>query len=90
MRRARLGEIIVADHSKVEAAPIMATVDYIKVGRTAHELGQRHGRDAHEYATKLAAEALAEGNDEEYEFWRAVELSLRPREGSNQSTNHNA
>jgi hypothetical protein len=67
----------------------MARVDYIEVGRTAHELLQRHGRNAHEYAARLAAEALAEGKDEEYEFWRAVELSVTPRGASNQSTYNN-
>ena len=37
----------------------MASVDFIEVGRTAHELALRHGWIAHEYAAKLAAEALA-------------------------------
>lgn len=68
----------------------MAIVDYIEVGRTAHELLHRHGWNAHEFAAKLAAEALAEGNDEEYEFWRAVEIAVTPRGGSNQSTYNDA
>ena len=68
----------------------MSKVDCIEVGRTAHELLRRHGWNAHEYAAEPAAEALAEGKDEEYEFWRAVELDVTPREGSNQSTHNNA
>ena len=63
-------------------------VDYIEVSRKAHELLHRHGRNAHLHAAKLAAEALAEDNDEEHEFWRAVELMVKPREGSNQSTDN--
>lgn len=73
-------EIWVADRLAGEA-PTMARVDYIEVGRTAHELHHRHGRNAHEFASRLAAEALADGKDEEYEFWRAVELHVTPREG---------
>jgi hypothetical protein len=61
----------------------MASVDFIEVGRTAHELALRHGWIAHEYAAKLAAEALAAGKGQEYEFWRAVELLLTPRGSSN-------
>jgi hypothetical protein len=68
----------------------MARVDYIEVGRTAHELLHRHDWNAHEYAARLAAEALAEGKDEEYEFWRAVEVAVTPREGSNQRTHNHA
>ena len=68
----------------------MATVDYIEVGRTAHELLHRHGRNAHEYAVKPVAEAFAEGNDDEHEFWRAVELAVTTGGGSNQNTNNDA
>jgi hypothetical protein len=41
---------------------------YIEVGRVAHELIHRHGRNACRYAAKLAAEALAEGMIEDSEF----------------------
>jgi hypothetical protein len=57
-------------------------VDYVEVGRTAHELESRMGWHAHVHAGKLAAEALAAGNRDEYEFWNAVEASLKPRSGS--------
>jgi hypothetical protein len=58
----------------------MAGVDYIEVGRTAHELSKRMGWIiAPKYAARLAEEALANGRVEEYEFWRAVELALTIR-----------
>ena len=57
----------------------MAAVDYSEVSRKAHELGHAHGLNAHKYAAKLAAEALAEGKIEEHAFWKAVEASLIPR-----------
>ena len=57
----------------------MPKVDYIEVSREAHELAHTHGRNAHKYAVKLAADALAEGKSEEYEFWKAVEATLKPR-----------
>ena len=72
---------VVADHS-VEAVPILASADYIEVGRTAHELQVRHGWNARGYAAKQAAEALAEGKIQAHEFWRAVELHLTPRGSS--------
>jgi hypothetical protein len=34
----------------------------IEVGRKAHELAARHGWNAHKYAAKIAAEALAAGD----------------------------
>jgi hypothetical protein len=51
----------------------------IEVGRMAHELAERHGWNAHKYAAKMAAEALAAGEMEEHDFWKMVELSLTPR-----------
>jgi hypothetical protein len=53
--------------------------DFIEVGRAAHELVSRHGLNAYLYASRLAAEALAEGRAEEADFWKAVEVSLKPR-----------
>ena len=73
-----------------EDVPVVASVNFIEVGRKAHELELRHGWNAHEYAAKLAAGALAEGKDQEYEFWRAVELHLTPRGNSSKSVNSNA
>ena len=61
----------------------MTKPDYIEGGRKAHELAHSHGWDAHKYAAKLAAEALAEGKTEESGFWKAVEASLTPRKESN-------
>jgi hypothetical protein len=61
----------------------VAKPDYIEVSRKAHELRHSHGWNAHKYAAKLAAEALAEGKTEECEFWKAVEATLKPRKESN-------
>lgn len=55
-------------------------VDYIEVGRQAHELAAAHGADgARRYAAKIAAEALSNGNVEKHAFWRSVEMSLTIR-----------
>ena len=54
-------------------------LDYIEVSRVAHELGGRHGRDAHLYAERYAQLASSQGNAEEYAFWHAVAQSLMPR-----------
>jgi len=53
--------------------------DYVEVGREAHELAHRLGRDAYRYAAKLAADALEEGKLEASGFWKAVEMALTPR-----------
>jgi hypothetical protein len=53
--------------------------DYIEVGRAAHELSSRHGKSAHIYAEKFAAQASSKGNVEEYAFWRLVAKTLEPR-----------
>ena len=53
--------------------------DYTEVSRAAHELSQRHGREAHLYAERYAQQASREGGSEEHDFWRAVVKSLRPR-----------
>jgi hypothetical protein len=57
----------------------MGTVDYVEVGRTAHQLRRDHGHDAHVYAAKLSREAEAEGKAAEAEFWKAVSAALTPR-----------
>ena len=54
-------------------------VDWVEVARKAHELVLRHGPNAYKYAAQLAAAALAEGETEECEFWKAVEMSITPR-----------
>ncbi len=53
--------------------------DYVEVNRKAHELANSHGRVAHSYAAKLAAEALYQNETEEHQFWKAVEAALVPR-----------
>jgi hypothetical protein len=55
----------------------------IEAGRREHELAERHGWNAHKYAAKMAAEALAAGDKEEHDIWKMVESSLTPRESSN-------
>lgn len=54
-------------------------IDWIAVDRKAHELSERHGRPAHQYAARLASEALADGDEDEHRFWQAVEGTLKPR-----------
>jgi len=59
---------------------MMSEVDYVMVGRKAHELVAAHGPDgARRYAAKLAAEALAGGSVDEHDFWKAVAMSLTIR-----------
>jgi hypothetical protein len=59
-----------------------AKLDYIEVSRAAHELGERHGREAHLYAARYAQEASSQGSAEEHAFWHAVAQSLMPRSTS--------
>jgi len=54
-------------------------VDYVEVGRKAHELSERHGALAFHYASKLAAEAANDPDKREHLFWKAVASSLQPR-----------
>jgi hypothetical protein len=54
-------------------------IDFTEVGRQAHELGLRHGRDAHYFAAKLALQAQSNGRTDEHAFWKAVERTLTPR-----------
>ena len=53
--------------------------DYIEVLRAAHELGERHGDDAHLYAKRYAEQASNHGDPEQHAFWHAVARSLAPR-----------
>jgi hypothetical protein len=53
--------------------------DHIEVSRAAHELGERHGRDAHVCAERCAERASKQGDAEEQAFWIAVVRSLMPR-----------
>jgi hypothetical protein len=57
----------------------MSAVDYVEVGRTAHQLAKDHGRSAYLYAAKLAGEAEAKGEAVEAAFWKAVSDALKPR-----------
>ena len=50
-----------------------------QVGQTAPEIQDRHGRNAHSYAGKLANKAIAAGKQAEAEFWMNVENALKPR-----------
>lgn len=58
-----------------------APVDYVEVGRKAHELEASHGGRAWDCAARLALEASEAGESAEAEFWRAVSASLQPRGG---------
>jgi hypothetical protein len=64
----------------------MTEPDRIEVSRTAHELAERHGWNAHSYAARLAAAALAEGKVKEHEFWKRVEAALTPRGSTEQKS----
>jgi hypothetical protein len=70
--------------SAAEATTVKAVTrpDPIEVGRKAYELERSHGRTAHVYAARLATEALAEGQTEEYDFWTAVAGALTPRDSN--------
>ena len=57
----------------------MDNVDYIEVGREAHQLASTYGRDAWIYAGRWEKLAAEEGKFEEAAFWRAVSVSLKPR-----------
>jgi hypothetical protein len=58
----------------------MAEIDYVEVGRAAHELVASHGAHAAgPYAAKLAKRAKDTGNADEQAFWEAVVASLEPR-----------
>lgn len=54
-------------------------VDYVEVGREAHQLSSTYGRDAWLYAGRWEKMAADEGKLEEAAFWSAVTAALRPR-----------
>ena len=54
-------------------------IDWVEVGRASHELGERHGRNAHVYALGLANKAKTAGDLDAARFWHAVHAALRPR-----------
>jgi hypothetical protein len=57
----------------------VSEVDYVEVGRRAHELSYTHGHTARGYADRQAQLALAAGKTDEYAFWKAVAQSLTAR-----------
>ena len=58
---------------------LQAEIDWIEVSREGYELEQRHGRNAHVVAAKLADKAEAAGDVKAAQFWRAVTSSIAPR-----------
>lgn len=54
-------------------------VDYVEVGREAHQLSSTYGRDAWIYAGRWEKMAADECKLEEAAFWNAVATSLKPR-----------
>ena len=58
-----------------------SNVDYIEVGRKASELESNYGREgAHAHAGRLAVEAARDGEPNNHDFWRAVQLTLTSRD----------
>ncbi|MGM4964401.1 hypothetical protein AB7714_12895 [Tardiphaga sp. 1201_B9_N1_1] len=57
----------------------MAELDYIEVGREAHELSHAHGRNAYLHADRQAQWALEASEADEHTFWQAVAAALKPR-----------
>lgn len=55
------------------------TIDWVEVGRVAHQVELDHGSNAYSYAAWVAAKAKEESRLVESEFWAAVAASLRPR-----------
>jgi hypothetical protein len=54
-------------------------VDYVEVGREAHQLASTYGWDAWLYASRWEKMATNEGKLEEAAFWHAVVAALKPR-----------
>jgi hypothetical protein len=52
---------------------------WLEVGRAAHQLELDHGRNAYNYAEKIAIKAEQDGIKEDAMFWNAVSASLKPR-----------
>jgi hypothetical protein len=67
------------DDAMTEANPKQA-IDWIEVGRVAHELELRHGRNAPSFAAKLADQAERDGQISGAVFWRSVSAALSPRD----------
>jgi hypothetical protein len=57
----------------------MTPVDYLQVGRVAHQLRIDHGPTAYLCADKMAREAELEDKPDQAAFWGAVSGSLAPR-----------
>lgn len=57
----------------------MTEPDYVEVGLVSHELGVRHGAFALSYAQKMVERANMADDEKAVAFWRAVVVSLRPR-----------
>jgi hypothetical protein len=55
------------------------SADLIEVARVAYELGMRHGKNAFQYAQRLAGEALSAGQAQEAGFWQVVSDHLKTR-----------
>jgi hypothetical protein len=50
-----------------------------EVGRASHELLHRCGKDAHKLAAQRAEAARLEGDLELAQFWKWVEVAVKPR-----------
>lgn len=59
--------------------------DYIEVGRAAHDLSDRHGRNAFGYAERCAEQAARAGDVEAATFWKAVAMSLKLRSAGSEN-----
>ena len=58
----------------------MSEPDFLEISRKAHELVSAHGGwNAYTHAARQAERALAAGETEEHDFWKAVAASLKPR-----------
>jgi len=68
-----------AEHQLWKHVAAALAVDLVEVGRRSQEIGFGHGRRAHRFAAELALLALADGEIEEYEFWKSVEDDLASR-----------
>jgi hypothetical protein len=58
---------------------MLSDIDYIAVGREAHQLSATYRRDAWIYAERWAQLADTEGRADEAAFWSAVSHALKPR-----------
>jgi len=74
-----LNEGQLAEHQLWKHVQAALAVDLVEVARRSQEIGLGHGWRGHRFAAKLAQSALAEGEIEEYEFWKSVEEDLASR-----------